>query len=137
MILRLKRVLLLAVVTPLESCMTITGSLEPVVPDRHNLSYIAPEREWIHLTQAFDDGAKTYLQFDDAPLAGIEIRDPKCVQAMTYNVDECYLIVPGVERCRGRQVGHRHQSGNAIDAKSWSGCCGAGLQGTQSQPCEE
>ena len=66
----LKRVLLLAVVTPLGSCMTMLGSPEPVVPDGHNFSYVAPDRERIHLTQAFDDGSKTYLQFDDTPAAG-------------------------------------------------------------------
>ncbi len=87
MIPNLKRVLLLAVVTPLGSCMTTTGSPEPVVPDGHNFSYVAPDRERIHLTQAFDDGSKTYLQFDDTPAAGIEIRDPKSDQSVTYTVD--------------------------------------------------
>lgn len=96
MIPNLKRALLLTVVTPLGSCMTMTGSPEPVVPDGHNFSYVAPERERIHLTQAFDDGAKTYLQFDDTPSAGIEIRDPKSDQVVAYTVDERYLIVPGV-----------------------------------------
>jgi hypothetical protein len=92
----LKRFLLLAVVTPLGSCVTMSGSPEPVVPDGHNFSYAALDRERIHLTQAFDDGSKTYLQFDDAPPAGIEIRDPKADQAVAYTVDERYLIVPGV-----------------------------------------
>jgi hypothetical protein len=92
----LKRVLLLVVVTPLGSCMTMTGSREPVVPDGHNFSYVAPDRERIHLTQAFDDGSKTYLQFDDAPPAGIEIRDPNSDQVVTYTVDQRYVIVPGV-----------------------------------------
>jgi len=62
--------------------------------DGHNFSYVAPDRERIHLTQAFDDGSKTYLQFDDTPAAGIEIRDPKSDQAVTYTVDQRYVIVP-------------------------------------------
>ncbi len=93
---KLKRVLLLAVVTPLGSCMTTTGSPEPAVPNGHNFAYVAPDRERIHLTQAFDDGSKTYLQFDDAPASGIEIRDPKSDQAVTYTVDQRYVIVRGV-----------------------------------------
>jgi hypothetical protein len=76
--------------------MTMTGSHEPVVPDGHNFSYVAPDRERIHLTQAFDDGSKTYLQFDDTPAAGIEIRDPKSDQAVTYTIDQRFLVVPGV-----------------------------------------
>jgi hypothetical protein len=76
--------------------MTMTSSPEPLVPDGHNFSYVAPDRERIHLTQAFDDGSKTYLQFDDAPASGIEIRDPKSDQAVTYTVDQRYVIVPGV-----------------------------------------
>jgi hypothetical protein len=76
--------------------MTMTSSPEPLVPDGHNFSYVAPDRERIHLTQAFDDGSKTYLQFDAAPPAGIEIRDPMADQAVAYTVDERYLIVPGV-----------------------------------------
>jgi hypothetical protein len=74
----------------------MSGSPEPVVPDGHNFSYVALDRERIHLTQAFDDGSKTYLQFDDAPPAGIEIRDPKSDQVVAYTVDERYLVVPGV-----------------------------------------
>ena len=92
----LKRVLLLAVVTPLGSCMTTMRSPEPVVPDGHNFSYVASGRERIHLTQAFDDGSKTYLQFDDTPPAGMDIRDPKSDQAVTYTIDQRYVIVPGV-----------------------------------------
>jgi hypothetical protein len=95
-ILNLKRVLLLAMVTPLGSCKTMTGSPEPVVPDGHNFSYVAPDRERINLTQAFDDGSKTYLQFDDTPPASMDIRDPKSDQAVTYTVDQRYVIVPGV-----------------------------------------
>jgi hypothetical protein len=76
--------------------MTLTGSHEPVVPDGHNFAYVAPDRERIHLTQAFDDGSKTYLQFDDPPASGIEIRDPKSDQVVAYTVDERYLVVPGV-----------------------------------------
>lgn len=76
--------------------MTMTGSHEPVVPDGHNFSYVAPNRQRIHLTQAFDDGSKTYLQFDDAPPAAIDIRDPKSDQAVRYTVDQRYVIVPGV-----------------------------------------
>jgi flagellar motor protein MotB len=76
--------------------MTLTGSPEPAVPDGHNFAYVAPDRERIHLTQAFDDGSQTYLQFDDAPASGIEIRDPKSDQVVAYTVDERYLIVPGV-----------------------------------------
>lgn len=76
--------------------MTISGSPEPVVPDGHNFAYVAPDRERIHLTQAFDDGSQTYLQFDDTPAAGIEIRDPKSGEVVTYTVDQRYLIVPGV-----------------------------------------
>jgi hypothetical protein len=76
--------------------MTMTGSPEPVVPDGHNFSYVAPDRERIHLTQAFDDGSKTYLQFDDTPTAGLDIRDPKSGHAVTYTVDQRYVIVPGV-----------------------------------------
>ena len=105
MIPNLKRLMLLVVVTPLGSCMTMTGSPEPVVPDGHNFSYVVPDRERIHLTQAFDDGSKTYLQFDDAPPAGIEIRDPKSDQAATYTVDQRYVIVPGVHGALSVAVG--------------------------------
>jgi hypothetical protein len=104
-ILNLKRVLLLAVVTPLGSCKTMTGSPEPVVPDGHNFSYVAPDRDRIHLTQAFDDGSKTYLQFDDTPAAGIGICDPKSGHAVTYSIDQRYVIVPGVHGALSITVG--------------------------------
>jgi hypothetical protein len=86
--------------------MTMSGSPEPVVPDGHNFAYVSPDRERIHLTQAFDDGSKTYLQFDDAPASGIEIRDPKSDQAVTYTIDQRYVIVPGVYGALRVAVGH-------------------------------
>ncbi len=96
MIRKAKRAFLLAVVTPLGSCMTLPGPPEPVIPSGHNFSYLADGREQIHLTQVFDDGAKTVLQFDDAPPAGLDIRDPQTDQAVTYFLDQRYVTVSGV-----------------------------------------
>jgi hypothetical protein len=92
----LKRALLLAVVTPLGSCMTMSIPPEPAVPDGHNFSYGVTDRERIHLTQAFDDGSNTYLQFDQAPTTRLEIREPQADEAVTYTVDQRYVIVPGI-----------------------------------------
>jgi outer membrane protein OmpA-like peptidoglycan-associated protein len=92
----LSRIALLAVVMPLGSCVTKNGSMLPPVPDGHNFSYAVPNHERIHLTQAFDDGSKTYLQFDDPPTSGLDIRDPEGDQAVAYTVDQRFVIVPGV-----------------------------------------
>jgi hypothetical protein len=76
--------------------MTVTSPTEPAVPDGHNFSYVISGREPLHLIQAFDDGSKTYLEFDDTPSAPLEIRDPKDGEGVTYTVDQRYVIVPGV-----------------------------------------
>jgi len=92
----LKLALLVVVAAPLGSCTTLSGSTEPAVPAGHNFSYLITDRERIHLTQAFDDGSKTYLEFDDTPTAPLDIRESKDGEGVSYIVDQRYVIVPGV-----------------------------------------
>lgn len=122
MIPHLRRVLLFVVVAPLGSCMTTLGSKVTTVPDGHNFSYVAPDRERIHLTQAFDDGSKTYLQFDETPTTGMDIRDAKSDQAVTYTVHQRYVIVPGIYGALGVTVGREsatviNQAVQSIDSR--------------------
>jgi hypothetical protein len=66
------------------------------VPAGHNFSYAAPDRESIQLTQAFDDGANTYLEFSEIPADAIDIRDLKDDRGVTYTLDAHYVVVPGI-----------------------------------------
>jgi hypothetical protein len=76
--------------------MTMPVPPAPAVPQGHNFSYGVTDRERIHLTQAFDDGSTTYLQFDAVPAANLDIREPKGDEAVSYTIDQRYVIVPRV-----------------------------------------
>jgi len=91
----LKRVLLLAVVTPLGSCMTMLGSPEPVVPTGTTLVCRSRSR-----ADPFDASVRRRLE-DVLAIrrhTGGRHRDSrsKSDQAVTYTVDQRYVIVPGV-----------------------------------------
>jgi hypothetical protein len=68
---------------------------EPQLPLGHNFSYVAEGRERIDLIQAFDDGSKTYLQFNEPPITAIDVRD-KDDKTVTFTIDQRYVVVPGV-----------------------------------------
>jgi outer membrane protein OmpA-like peptidoglycan-associated protein len=55
-----------------------------------------PHRETVNLVQAFDDGLSTYLQFNETPLAPIDIRQVSDDKTLSYTVDERYVRVEGV-----------------------------------------
>jgi Conjugal transfer protein/OmpA family len=92
----LRRVLLLVVAAPLGSCATAHREVEPALPPGHNFSYLVPSRENLNLIQAFDDGAKTYLQFRVAPSVPIEIKQESNDESVPYTAQGRYVIVPGV-----------------------------------------
>jgi outer membrane protein OmpA-like peptidoglycan-associated protein len=85
---------LLAIAAPVGACATRTHDAPPIIPAGYNFAYIAPQGADIGLVQAFDDGARTYLQFDDAP------RDLKVsagsAESLKYRVSTPYITLEGV-----------------------------------------
>lgn len=92
----LRPVLLALAAVPLGSCMTTLKHSDPEMPLGHNFAYAVDHRETVNLVQAFDDGSSTYLQFNEPPLAPIDIRQVSDDTTLSYTVDERYVRVEGV-----------------------------------------
>jgi hypothetical protein len=92
----LRSVLLALIAVPLGSCRTTLQDAQPSVPLGHNFAYAVPQRETVNLVQAFDDGSTTYLQFNEAPSAPIDIRRVSDEKILSYTLEQRYVRVKGI-----------------------------------------
>jgi outer membrane protein OmpA-like peptidoglycan-associated protein len=92
----LRVVFLMVLAAFMGSCVTTLKDAQPRVPLGHNFAYAVPERETVNLVQAFDDGSTTYLQFNEAPSAPIDIRQVSDDKILSYTREQRYVRVKGI-----------------------------------------
>jgi outer membrane protein OmpA-like peptidoglycan-associated protein len=86
---------LFAIVAPIGACVTRTHDAPPAVPNGYNFAYVAPQGADIGLVQAFDDGARTYLQFAGVP-RNLNVRSQNAERPLAFRADNSYVTLDGV-----------------------------------------